>query len=68
VAHPEFDDSVFEGVEGDDGDAAVGEEAGWGGGEGALEAAELVVDGDAEGLAGAGQASHGTEAGIVPPE
>ena len=52
MAHPEFDDSVFEGVEGDDGDAAVGEEAGRGGGEGALEAAEFVVDGDAEGLEG----------------
>lgn len=53
-----LDGAVFEGVEGDDGDAGVWGEEGGGAsferGEQGVEAAQFVVDGDAQGLEGAG--------------
>ena len=58
-----FGAAVFAGMEGEDGDAATGFEAGGVGAEEGVEGAELVVDGDTEGLEDAALGGGGVFAG-----
>ena len=50
-----FHHAILQGVEADDQEPSPGGEQGWHGGEQGLEGPELVVDGDAQGLEGAGR-------------
>ena len=65
---PVFDEAVFAGVEGDDGDSAAGLDVGEELVEGLGEGVEFVIYGDAEGLEDLGKCFHHEGAVVLEEE